>query len=175
MLALKPGNLTAIDSLVGKQVVVHGLQSKPELNGQLGLAKNFIVESGRYAIEITEGQGAVALKTDNLTVPSRQELNALRIARETERGAAEAAASKERAAAARAARQREKEIEIARKREAREAAFEEKTEEKKEDKKEMSREEKVFFSIRFFSREYSVFLLIMPHHPHPFRCKKLLI
>ena len=39
-------------SLVGKCVRVSGLDGRPELNGQIGVAQKFVVDKGRYAVRL---------------------------------------------------------------------------------------------------------------------------
>jgi len=54
--------------LLGKRVVVNGLQAKPELNGRHGIASDFVESKGRYAVNLEDGGGSFALKPDNLSV-----------------------------------------------------------------------------------------------------------
>ena len=52
--------------LVGKQVLVHGLVAKPELNDRTGTAAGWDSErGGRYAVLLQDGS-TVALKPANL-------------------------------------------------------------------------------------------------------------
>ena len=51
--------------LVGKQVLVHGLVAKPELNDRTGTAAGWDSERGRYAVLLQDGS-TVALKPANL-------------------------------------------------------------------------------------------------------------
>jgi hypothetical protein len=51
--------------LVGKQVLVHGLVAKPELNNRTGTAAGWDSERGRYAVRLQDGS-TVALKPANL-------------------------------------------------------------------------------------------------------------
>jgi hypothetical protein len=53
-------------SLVGREVSIKEVKSKPELNGQIGLAESLITESGRYVIKLPNDV-QVALKPANLT------------------------------------------------------------------------------------------------------------
>ena len=148
--------------------MVQGLKAKPELNNKIGTVKYFIIESGRYAVEFIkvlypsmpayqkwaqystnifflQGEGTVALRTANLHLPDRQELNALRIAQETAQDAEEQAKRIERAAVARAARQKKRDEEHERKRQERvkvleKVAFQEEKEDIQEESKEKSLE-----------------------------------
>ena len=51
--------------LVGKQVLVHGLVAKPELNNRTGTAAGWDSERGRYSVRLQDGS-TVALKPANL-------------------------------------------------------------------------------------------------------------
>ena len=51
--------------LVGKQVLVHGLVAKPELNDRTGTAAGWDSERGRYSVRLQDGS-TVALKPANL-------------------------------------------------------------------------------------------------------------
>ena len=51
--------------LVGKQVLVHGLVAKPELNDRTGTATGWDSERGRYTVRLQDGN-TVALKPANL-------------------------------------------------------------------------------------------------------------
>ena len=51
--------------LVGKQVLVHGLVAKPELNQRTGTAAGWDSERGRYSVRLQDGS-TVALKPANL-------------------------------------------------------------------------------------------------------------
>ena len=54
-------------TLLGRRVALRELQSRPELNGQEGMAMTFDEAKGRYGVHL-EGSGTVlALKPDNLT------------------------------------------------------------------------------------------------------------
>jgi len=53
--------------LVGKQVLLHGLVAKPELNDMTGTATGWNSKSGRYAVRLQDGS-AVALKAANLVL-----------------------------------------------------------------------------------------------------------
>ena len=55
--------------LVGKRVVVEGLASKPELNGNKGTATSFDHAKGRYNVKMDAG-GIMALKPANV-LPDR--------------------------------------------------------------------------------------------------------
>ena len=54
--------------LVGKQVLVHGLVAKPELNNRTGTAAGWDSERGRYSVRLQDGS-TVALKPANLREP----------------------------------------------------------------------------------------------------------
>ena len=64
-----PANLntttTLTTALIGKLVLLQGVISKPELNGQLGIALSFDDDKGRYAVALVGGT-SVALKPANL-------------------------------------------------------------------------------------------------------------
>ena len=45
----------------GKQVKIHGLQAKPELNGRVGLAASYNDTTGRYNVKLPDGS-AIALQ-----------------------------------------------------------------------------------------------------------------
>ena len=49
----------------GKQVKIHGLQAKPELNGRVGLAASYNDTTGRYNVKLPDGS-AIALQPKNL-------------------------------------------------------------------------------------------------------------
>ena len=51
--------------LVGKQVLVHGLVAKPDLNHRTGTAAGWDSERGRYSVRLQDGS-TVALKPANL-------------------------------------------------------------------------------------------------------------
>ncbi len=51
--------------LVGKQVLVHGLVAKPELNDRTGTAAGWDSKRGRYAVLLQDGS-TVVLKPANL-------------------------------------------------------------------------------------------------------------
>ena len=59
--------------LLGKRVLVSGLQSKPELNGKHGLAGAFVESKGRYAVALEDGSGQFSLKADNLEAVPRKD------------------------------------------------------------------------------------------------------
>ena len=62
--------------LVGKQVLVYGLVSKPELNNRTGTAAGWDSERGRYSVRLQDGS-TVALKPANLQqLDTAQELHA---------------------------------------------------------------------------------------------------
>ena len=62
--------------LVGKQVLVHGLVAKPELNHRTGTAASWDSERGRYSVRLQDGS-TVALKPANLRqLDTAQELHA---------------------------------------------------------------------------------------------------
>lgn len=52
--------------LLGKRVLVSGLQAKPELNDKYGLASTFDEPTGRYCVVMEDGLGAFKLKPANL-------------------------------------------------------------------------------------------------------------
>jgi hypothetical protein len=76
----KPANLAVAEatpgSLVGKDVVLHGLKSKPELNGDIGKAISFSEVSGRYVVEMSD-EVELALKTANLSVATEDHRTSL--------------------------------------------------------------------------------------------------
>ena len=53
-------------SLSGRQVEVHGLQSRPELNGERGEAMAYDQGKGRYAVQLSDGGAPLLLKPENL-------------------------------------------------------------------------------------------------------------
>ena len=52
-------------ALVGKQVLVHGLVAKPELNNMTGTAAGWDSERGRYSVRLQDGS-LLSLKPTNL-------------------------------------------------------------------------------------------------------------
>ena len=50
---------------LGKQVKIHGLQAKPELNGRVGLAASYNDATGRYNVQLPDGR-VLALQPKNL-------------------------------------------------------------------------------------------------------------
>lgn len=54
--------------LLGKRVVVGGLQAKPELNGKAGIASAFDDDKERYAVSLEDGTGSYKLRAANLEV-----------------------------------------------------------------------------------------------------------
>lgn len=57
------------DPLLGRLVLIDNLQTRPELNGQLGLVSTFNSERGRYAVSILEGAAPtfILLKASNIS------------------------------------------------------------------------------------------------------------
>ena len=56
----------AVDApLLGQRVVLGGLSSRPELNGQRGVAQSF--EGGRYAVALEGGGESVRVRPGNLS------------------------------------------------------------------------------------------------------------
>ena len=51
--------------LLGQRVVIGGLSSRPELNGQRGVAQSF--EGGRYAVALESGGESVRVRPGNLS------------------------------------------------------------------------------------------------------------
>ena len=51
--------------LLGQRVVLGGLSSRPELNGQRGVARSF--EGGRYAVALEGGGESVRVRPGNLS------------------------------------------------------------------------------------------------------------
>ena len=49
----------------GKQVKIHGLNAKPELNGRVGLAASYNNATGRYNVQLPDGS-VLALQPKNL-------------------------------------------------------------------------------------------------------------
>mmetsp|Transcript_25420 Transcript_25420/g.37538 ORF Transcript_25420/g.37538 Transcript_25420/m.37538 type:complete len:350 (-) Transcript_25420:53-1102(-) len=54
-------------------VKVHGITSREEVNGQLGVAVQYNLERGRYTVHMVKTQTTMALKTENLTKASTLE------------------------------------------------------------------------------------------------------
>ena len=52
--------------LLGKRVVIQGLQAKPELNGKRGIAGGFDDSKERYAVALEDGGGSFKLRAANL-------------------------------------------------------------------------------------------------------------
>jgi len=53
-------------ALVGKTVVIHGLEQKPELNGMRGTVKEFDPDTGRYTVAASGGRGDFRLRRENM-------------------------------------------------------------------------------------------------------------
>ena len=51
--------------LIGQQVMLMGLAAKPELNHKIGTVRRWIAESGRYSVELDDGN-TYSLKRINL-------------------------------------------------------------------------------------------------------------
>lgn len=51
----------------GTKVVIDGLQSRADLNGQTGLVVTYVEEKGRYKVRIKDGS-SIAVKPENITV-----------------------------------------------------------------------------------------------------------
>lgn len=67
----EPGTPQTPLSLVGREVEIHSLKSKAELNGMRGVALNYNEETGRLNVEIRDGQvppKTFALKQSNLAL-----------------------------------------------------------------------------------------------------------
>ena len=47
---------------------LRGLQAKPELNGRRGVVVKFVDSSGRYRVQLDEGDEAFSLKAGSLFV-----------------------------------------------------------------------------------------------------------
>merc|ERR1711903_413802 len=58
------GPATVDAPLLGQRVVLGGLSSRPELNGQRGVARSF--EGGRYAVALEGGGESVRVRPGNL-------------------------------------------------------------------------------------------------------------
>ena len=58
-LGIKPANLALFP---GTAVIVEGLVSQPELNGQRGLVQSFDVERGRYALLVKGRERPLGVK-----------------------------------------------------------------------------------------------------------------
>ena len=58
------GTSPADAPLLGQRVVLGGLSSRPELNGQRGEARSF--EGGRYAVALERGGESVRVRPGNL-------------------------------------------------------------------------------------------------------------
>lgn len=54
----------------GSNVVLAGLQSQPELNGQVGVIRGFSEEKGRYTVDVDGRERAVRLKPANVFIPA---------------------------------------------------------------------------------------------------------
>lgn len=54
------------ESLEGREATVVGVQAKPELNGQLGIAVRYLGEKGRFEVQLQTVEMPIALKPENL-------------------------------------------------------------------------------------------------------------
>ena len=54
------------ESLEGREATVVGVQARPELNGQLGIAVRYLGEKGRFEVQLQTVEKPIALKPDNL-------------------------------------------------------------------------------------------------------------
>jgi hypothetical protein len=52
--------------LCSKKVVLHGLESKPELNGRTAICKGYLADSGRRIVELQDDQNTLSIKPSNL-------------------------------------------------------------------------------------------------------------
>ena len=59
---LKPGNVVLSNGIVAR---VHGLESRPELNGQWGTVKGWVEESNKYDVQISSNQ-IIRVKMENM-------------------------------------------------------------------------------------------------------------
>ena len=64
--AAADGNGGDGESLSGQRVLVHGLEGRPELNGQRGLVGSYDAAKGRYAVTLEGGGDGILLKAANL-------------------------------------------------------------------------------------------------------------
>ena len=55
-------------SICGHAVMVIGLEARPEINGQRGLAGKYDALKGRYAVQLDGGGAAMLLKRENIVV-----------------------------------------------------------------------------------------------------------
>lgn len=62
--SLKPTNVILEDGTVGQ---IHGLNSKPELNGKFGTIKKYIRDSDRYDVQLSASQ-IIRIKVENIIV-----------------------------------------------------------------------------------------------------------
>jgi hypothetical protein len=59
-------------SLLQKQVKIHSVSAKPELNNKIGVAQSFLPDRNRYLVSLPPhiSPSPIALKADNLAIPS---------------------------------------------------------------------------------------------------------
>mmetsp|Transcript_5592 Transcript_5592/g.11702 ORF Transcript_5592/g.11702 Transcript_5592/m.11702 type:complete len:548 (-) Transcript_5592:642-2285(-) len=60
--------------LPGEEVRIRGLQSRPELNGMMGVVRSYSKEKGRYAVELADGS-KILLKLANLGNPNKVDVH----------------------------------------------------------------------------------------------------
>lgn len=62
-------------SLLQKQVKIHSVSAKPELNDKIGVAQSYLPDRNRYLVSLPPHVSAspIALKADNLTIPTMVE------------------------------------------------------------------------------------------------------
>ena len=62
----RPSPPTLTPNFLNQRVRLHGLNGRPELNGQLGVAFTFCDESGRYGVKLDDSKEKVLLRPSNL-------------------------------------------------------------------------------------------------------------
>ena len=62
-------------NLLQKQVKIHSVSAKPELNNKIGIAQSYLTDRGRYLVSLPPhiSPSPIALKADNLSIPSLPE------------------------------------------------------------------------------------------------------
>lgn len=63
-------------SFLQKQVKIHSVTAKPELNNKIGIAQSFLSDRNRYLVSLPPhiSPSPIALKADNLAIPSYPEI-----------------------------------------------------------------------------------------------------
>ena len=61
--------------LLKKQVKIHSVSAKPELNNKIGIAQSYLPDRGRYLVSLSPhiSPAPIALKADNLAIPTLPE------------------------------------------------------------------------------------------------------